>query len=73
MPDRDDYIIDEDNDDENNSSQSDLIRIVIQMAYFNEYDLNQMEFTPEGIMKFAGDREEREATQQKIDGLRDKF
>jgi hypothetical protein len=42
LPGRDDYIIDEDDNDENNSSQSDLVRLVLNAAYFNEYNLNKI-------------------------------
>ncbi len=45
VPHRDDYIIDQDDDDKNNSSQSDLVRIALNAAFLEKDELKTLEFT----------------------------
>ena len=52
-PYRDDMIIDNDDCDANNSAQSDLVRIVLNMAYFRPEELKNLDFSANGLQKLA--------------------
>lgn len=73
LPDRDHFIVDEDEDPDNNSAQSDLVRIVLNMAYFRQKELEAIDFTSgDGIESLTGvdGKAARERAQKKIDDLR---
>ena len=37
LPDREHYIIDDDDDDENNGAQSDLVKLILNLAFLPEH------------------------------------
>lgn len=49
LEDRKDYIIDGDEDDTNDCAQSDLVRIILNLAFLTEEDVSNMSFDPEGL------------------------
>ena len=49
LPDREDFIIDGDDDTGNNYTQSDLVRIALNLAYLSQDDIQSMNFDSEGI------------------------
>jgi len=51
--DRAQFIIDDDNDEENDAAQSDLVRVALNLAYLNEGEARNFQFTPSG-MKYKG-------------------
>ena len=55
LADRKDYIIDGDNDETNDCAQSDLVRIILNLAFLQEEEVKKMKFNPEGLA--ALDRE----------------
>lgn len=46
---RDDMIIDDDDDETNDGAQSDLVRIMLNLAYLHEKEAKNFTFTPEGL------------------------
>lgn len=54
LPDRDDFIIDDDDNDDNNNAQSDLVRIVLNLAYFKPYMIDEIDLSADGLQKMAG-------------------
>jgi len=48
-PDRSDYIIDDDEDDENNCAQSDLIKLALNLAFLTKEEVMSITFDKEGI------------------------
>jgi len=51
LDDRADYIIDGDTDASNDCAQSDLVRIILNLAFLTEDDVKDMSFDPAGLMK----------------------
>lgn len=49
--DRKELIQDDDDDDENNAYQSDLVRLVLNLAYMTDADFQTYEFTKEAMVK----------------------
>ena len=71
LPNRDDFIVDGDDNPDNNSAQSDLVRIVLNMAYFRQSELEDIDFTSgDGIERLTKGESFRDAAQRKIDALR---
>jgi hypothetical protein len=53
LPDRDAFIIDDDTNEDNNNTQSDLVRIVLSLAYIRPHMIEQMGLSADEIMKMA--------------------
>ena len=51
LVDRKDYIIDGDDNDKNDCAQSDLVRIVLNLAFLSQDDIQEMSFDQAGIQK----------------------
>jgi len=49
LDDRVDYIIDGDDDSSNDCAQSDLVRIILNLAFLTEKDVKEMTFDPAGL------------------------
>lgn len=49
LPDRKDYIIDGDDDDKNDCAQSDLVRVVLNLSFLSQDDIQSMTFDQAGI------------------------
>jgi hypothetical protein len=49
LDDRSDYIIDGDNDSTNDSAQSDLVRIILNLAFLTKEDVQKMSFDQAGM------------------------
>ena len=57
MPNRNDYIIDDDSDEENDAAQSDMVRVALNLAYLTEEDAQNFTFEKnafEKLKKVAG-------------------
>ena len=48
-PDRNDCIIDDDDDEGNDAAQSDLVRISLNLAYMTEEEARNFKFSKEGM------------------------
>lgn len=70
LPSRDDFIIDDDVNDENNSSQSDFVRIVINLAYLKQSALANLDLSPDGLLRMAGSKDQRDEAQRQIDEIK---
>lgn len=46
VPDREDYIVDEDSDEENDCEQSDMVTIALNLAYIDDNYVNEITFGP---------------------------
>ena len=66
LADRDDFIVDEDEKDENNNAQSDLVRIVLNIDYLpHDQKLENLDLmSSDGIEKMTGGKPNREAAQK---------
>jgi hypothetical protein len=51
LEDRQDFIIDGDTDASNDCAQSDLVRIILNLAFLTPEDVKGMTFDPEGLQK----------------------
>ena len=49
LDDRKEYIIDGDDDSSNDCAQSDLVRIILNLAFLTKEDVQNMSFDPEGL------------------------
>ena len=49
LPDRQDYIIDGDDQKGNDEAQSDMVRIVLNLAYLSKEEVLNINFGPDGI------------------------
>jgi hypothetical protein len=49
LEDREDFIIDGDNDNSNDCAQSDLVRIILNLAFLTKEDVQEMTFDPAGL------------------------
>ena len=66
LPDRDAFIIDDDQNEDNNNAQSDLVRIVLSLAYIRPHMIEQIGLSADEIMKMARNPD---ATQKAINEL----
>jgi hypothetical protein len=64
LPYRDDFIVDNDDNDANNSAQSDLVRIVLNLAFIRKEELEKIDFSADGLQNLAGTEEEMEEAQR---------
>lgn len=53
LPDRDDFIIDDDFNNDNNNVQSDLVKICMCLAYIQPHKLDQVSFSTKEILSQA--------------------
>ena len=49
LDDRKDFIIDGDDNEDNDCAQSDLVRIILNLAFLGEDEVKNMKFSPEGL------------------------
>lgn len=51
LPDRQDYIIDGDDLEDNDCAQSDMVRIILNLAFLTKEEVKNIDFSPSGISK----------------------
>ena len=52
LPNRSDYIIDDDDDEENDCAQSDLVKVILNLAFITEKQAKMFTFSKEVYLQF---------------------
>lgn len=51
LPNRHDYIVDKNDDETDDVAQSDLVRLILNLAFLDQEEVKQIEFNPQGLAK----------------------